>query len=192
VLPTGQIEAMNQTADPISHVILFERRGEKIGYRILPSLGEGAIIDPPTLNASLDPLLPDLEASLVSAGLYADEAHAMVESWKDSWFEEGSRLFYIVPASFVEQVLPLSIQPDPVHVNRVFVGRMELLTPATQKAIETAVATHDQTTLAKYGRFLAPMIETMLRDAPAPAQAAQLSEALNKIYGVYVAQNTER
>jgi hypothetical protein len=192
VMPNGQIEAMNQTANEIPKLILFERRGEKIGYRAITSLREGAILNPPSLDASLDSLLPDLEASLVSAGLYPDEAHAMLESWKDSWFEEGSRLIYIVPRSFVEQILPLSIQPEPANIHRVFVGRMELLTPATQQAVETAVASHDEETLAKYGRFLAPMIETMLRKGAAPAQSEQLSAALNKIYISYIAQNTLR
>ena len=86
-----------------------------------------------------------------------ETAFGLPRAWEDSWFEEGSRLIYLVPASFVEQILPLSIQPQPTQIHRVFVGRMELLTPATQKAIETAVASHDQTILAKYGRFLAPM-----------------------------------
>jgi len=30
-------------------------------------------------------------------GLYQDEAHAMLETWRGSWFEEGSRLLYICP-----------------------------------------------------------------------------------------------
>jgi len=37
----------------------------------------------------------------------------MLESWKDSWFEEGSRLIYIVPRSFVDTILPLAIEPQP-------------------------------------------------------------------------------
>jgi hypothetical protein len=194
VLPSGQIAAMNQSADEISKVILFERRGEKIGFREVSALHEGAILDAPVLgaaqNASLDSLLPDLEASLISSGLYPEEAHAMLESWKDSWFEEGSRLIYIVPNSFVEKILPLSIEPQPATVHRVFVGRMELLTPATQNAIETAVATHDHATLGKYGRFLAPMIESILRKNPNSLHSAELSQELNGICRSYVAQNT--
>jgi hypothetical protein len=162
VLPNGQIEAINQSAAEVPKLILFERRGEKLGFREVNSLREGAILDPPVLNASLDSLLPDLEASLISSGLYPEEAHAMLESWKDSWFEEGSRLIYIVPNSFVGQILPLSIEPQPATVHRVFVGRMELLTPATQNAIETAAGTQDKAALSKYGRFLAPMIEMIL------------------------------
>jgi len=81
----------------------------------------------------------------------------MIETWRGSWFEEGSRLLYLVPASFVNRVLPLSIQPAPAQTVRVFVGRLELVTPATERAVQTAFAAHDTTTLEKYGRFLEPI-----------------------------------
>jgi hypothetical protein len=193
VLPNGRIEAMNQSSGGIPKLILFERRGEKIGFREVNTLREGTILDPPILDESLalDSLLSDLETSLISSGLYPEEAHAMLESWKDSWFEEGSRLIYIVPSSFVEKILPLSIEPQPATIHRVFVGRMELLTPATQNAIETAVASRDKLTLAKYGRFLAPMIESILRKAD-QERTVQLNEALQQIYVSYVAQNQLR
>jgi hypothetical protein len=193
VLPNGQIEAMNQSSAEIPKLILFERRGEKIGFREVDSLREGAILDPPVLgvsqNASLDALLPDLEASLVSGGLYPEEAHAMLESWKDSWFEEGARLIYIVPRSFVDNILPLTIEPQLAEVHRVFVGRLELLTSATQNAIETAAAARDKATLAKYGRFLAPMIETILRKKSNPIDSVYLNEALISIYREYLSGN---
>jgi hypothetical protein len=192
VLPNRQIEAMNRSATEIPKLILFERRGEQVGFREARTVREGVILDPPVLDASLDSLLPDLEASLISSGLYPEEAHAMLESWKDSWFEEGSRLIYIVPNSFVEKILPISIQPQPAKVQRVFVGRMELLTSATQNAIETAVSTHDKAALAKYGRFVAPMIEMMLRRNPNSAHSAELSQELSGIYRAYVAQNAAR
>ena len=186
ILPGGQIEAMNQNGDAIPELILFERRGEKVGYREIKSLREGAILNPPVLDASVDSLLLHLQAALISSGLYSEEAHAMLESWKDSWFEEGSRLIYIEPNSFVEKILPLTISPQPAEMHRVFVGRMELLTPATQKAIETAVSGDDQTTLAKYGRFLAPMLETIL--CKNPSDAADLRQELMRVYSSYVAQ----
>ena len=192
VLPNGQIEAMNQSSGEIPKVILFERRGEQVGFRQARAVREGVILDPPVLDASLDPLLSDLQASLISSGLYPEEAHAMLESWKDSWFEEGSRLIYIVPNSFVENILPLSIEPQPATVHRVFVGRMELLTPATQNAVETAVSSHDDLTLAKYGRFLAPMIEEMLRKDPDSRYKDDLSAALEYNYRTYLARNVLR
>jgi len=189
VLPNGQIEAMNENSDEIPEIILFERRGEKVGYRELKYLREGALFNPPVLDASLDSLLPHLEAALNSAGLYSEEAHAMLESWKDSWFEEGSRLIYIVPDSFVAKILPLTIDPKPAMVHRVFVGRVELVTPATQRAIETAVVANDRSTLGKYSRFLAPMIETMLRENPGSVHRTELNQTLNDIWGTYFAQN---
>ena len=39
----------------------------------------------------------DLEAALIAQGLFPKEAQAMVATWNDSWFEEGSRLIYILP-----------------------------------------------------------------------------------------------
>jgi hypothetical protein len=187
---------MNPNAAEIPKLILFERRGEKIGFREVSAPHEGAILDPPILgvsqNASLDSLIPDLEASLISSGLYTEEAHAMLESWKDSWFEEGSRLIYIVPNSFVEKILPLSIEPQPATVQRVFVGRMELLTAATQKAIETATATHDNAILSKYGRFAAPMIEMILHSNPSSIHSAELNDELTEIYRSFFAQNAAR
>lgn len=89
----------------------------------------------------------------------------MVQTWGDSWFEEGSRLIYIVPARFVNTILPLTISPAPAQTVRVFVGRLELVTPATEKAIATAFESRDAVTLRKYGRFLQPMLEEMFRNA---------------------------
>jgi hypothetical protein len=192
VLPNGQIEAMNQSSGEIPKLMLFERRGEQVGFREAGVVREGVILDPPVLDASLDFLLSDLQASLISSGLYREEAHAMLESWKDSWFEEGSRLIYIVPNSFVDKILPLSIQPQPAAIHRVFVGRLELLTPATQNAIETAVAGHDKAALSKYGRFVAPMIETILRKNQNSVHSAELNQELSRIYSSYVVQNVPR
>ena len=85
----------------------------------------------------------------------------MIETWKDSWFEEGSRLIYIVPRSFIDKVLPLTIDPAPEQIVRVFVGRLEIVTPATAMAVRTAVARNDEATLSKYGRFLEPILQTV-------------------------------
>ena len=115
------------------------------------------------MTESIDSLRGDLEEILIEQGLYADEARAMVKTWNDSWFEEGSRLIYVVPRRFVDQILPLAIKPAPNQLVRVFVGRLEIVTAETVNAVKTALASHDQTTLDKYGRFLAP-IEQIIND----------------------------
>jgi hypothetical protein len=85
----------------------------------------------------------------------------MVETWKDSWFEEGSRLIYIVPGGFIDTVLPLTIDPMPGQIVRVFMGRLEIVTPATAMAVRAALAHNDEARLDKYGRFLEPILETV-------------------------------
>jgi hypothetical protein len=60
------------------------------------------------------------------------EARAMVETWRDTWFAPGTRLFYLVPRAMVDRVLPLDIDPQPLDVTRVFVGRIELSARANQ------------------------------------------------------------
>ena len=155
----GKLVIKSLSQGQIPAAILFERRGERIGYRIEQVEADKMTFDPPSLTGDIDSLYAELEAILINQGLYADEAHAMVATWKDSWFEEGSRLIYIVPREFVDSVLPLTISPTPEQVVRVFVGRLEIVTPATAKAVNTAVAANDEKTLNKYGRFLEPILE---------------------------------
>ena len=66
-----------------------------------------------------------------------------------------------MPSGFFDQVLPLTIDPVPGQSVRVFVGRVEIVTPATAMAVRTALAHNDETTLDKYGRFLEPILQTV-------------------------------
>jgi len=182
VAADSTIHLQNQLSEEIPSAILFERRGAQLGYRMLGALRDEAAYAPPELSASLGSLSTDLEGILISQGLFPDEAHAMLESWKNSWFEEGSRLIYIVPRRFVDSVLPLRIAPAPPSTTRVFVGRLELVTPATERAVESAFASNDQLTLAKYNRFLEPILSTMIEKSADPARAEQLNRYLGNVY----------
>lgn len=184
----GHILVSNLMGSVIPQAILFERRGEKLGYRYLGLVRNSSIAELPELNSDLNGLAGDLAKTLVEQGLNPDEARAMVETWKDSWFEEGARLFYIVPRDFVDTVLPLNIKPAPATTVRVFVGRMELVTPATEKAIETACAKGDRAMLAKYGRFLIPILETMIGRTRDEKRKGELSAQMNSAYKEIAAQ----
>jgi hypothetical protein len=164
LISDGKLVVKNLTGDEIPNAILFERRGDRVGYRLTGALTDETTVDPPALTGSPDSLHGDLEEILVGQGLYRDEAHAMVETWKDSWFEEGSRLVYIVPRGFIDGVLPLTIDPAPGQIVRVFVGRLEIVTPATARAVKTALAHNDEETLTKYGRFLEPILQTIKQE----------------------------
>lgn len=158
--------------EQIPAIIFFERRGERIGYRVAQAPADEAVLDPPELTSNLDSLRADLERILVEQGLFPDEAHAMVETWHDSWFEEGSRLIYIVPRAYVDQVLPLKINPTPGRIVRVFVGRMEIITPTTIHAVQAAIAAHDEAALLKYGRFVEPILRIARQEHTEPAGLA--------------------
>lgn len=186
----GKLFTQNLSAQEIPAMLLFERRGDKFGFRVGELSEAQPTLDPPELNANMDSLKQAVEDMLIAQGLYQDEAQAMFETWRDSWFEEGSRLLYIVPREFVDSVLPLSISPAPAQTVRVFVGRMELVTPATQHAVEQALDTHDHTTLARYNRFLAPILETMIANEKNAAKKAQLSEYLNNVSNPQITLNT--
>jgi hypothetical protein len=166
LISDGKLVVESLGEHEIPSAILFERRGDRVGYRLTGPLTDATTLDPPVLDGSVDSLYGDLEEILVGQGLYRDEAHAMIATWKDSWFEEGSRLIYIVPRAFIDQVLPMTIDPEPAQIVRVFIGRLEIVTPATALAVRTALAHNDQATLDKYGRFLEPILETVDQGNP--------------------------
>lgn len=74
----------------------------------------------------LNLLRGSMKKELKSAGLYDDEAEAMLETWKESYFHTpGKRLFYTVPQEWLQYFLPLSISV-PHEAKRVFIGRIDL------------------------------------------------------------------
>jgi hypothetical protein len=178
----GKLLVRNSRQEAIPNVMLFERRGDRLGYRLGGPLQNELSLDPPELTSTLEAMSRDLEDILISQGLYPDEAHAMLETWRQSWFEEGSRLIYIVPRSFVDTILPLTIKPAPTQIVRVFVGRLELVTPTTEKAVTDALAAHDRKAIEKYGRFLQPILDEMREESPARAQ--QIDKDLQLTYSV--------
>ncbi|HET9220472.1 MAG TPA: hypothetical protein VFR18_26070 [Terriglobia bacterium] len=179
VTNAGKINVNHLEGKP--HAILFERRGDRLGYTVLDTTKAEIVVDTPALTSNFEALLVELESALVDRGLYAREAKAMVETWRDSWFEEGTRIFYIVPETMVDAMLPLTIEPRPVKVARVFVGRVEVFTPETIAAVERAVYANDTSVLANYGRFLGPILERV-------PGSNRVNSVLNAAFTKYVDQ----
>ncbi len=179
-----KLEIRNAGSEPIPLAIVFERRGDRVGYQFVRNIAGSVELDAPALTETLENLQQQMSKSLIESGLYEKEAAAMIATWQDSWFEEGMRVFYIVPRAMIDSVLPLQINPAPVMISRVFVGRVEVLSPAVQQSIETALSAGDVDTLAKFGRFLNPFLSQMGLDDAAhqPAAAAQyLERAYTKV-----------
>jgi len=84
--------------------------------------------DPGFTTAHLAQLKTSMQDSLEEAGLYPDEASAMLRTWELSYFKSpGLRFFYIVPRAWVDKTLPLKITGARVEITRVMVGRIELI-----------------------------------------------------------------
>ena len=184
VLNNGKIAVRNLVKETMPGVILFENRGGRIGFRLIGALQGESVVEPPVLTGNFETLRQDLEDLLVSEGLFEKEAKAMVETWRDSWFEEGTRVFYIVPPGSVDAILPLTIAPKPLKVARAFVGRVELITPATIKAVEDAIAADNKQVLQTYGRFLGPVAERIM--AKGAAGNEKILALLQDAYSSYV------
>ena len=161
----GHVAVTSTSGEPLGDVILFENRHGSMNYQVVSASGRDTTLGPLTIDGEFVAPVAELERILVARGLFSEEAKAMVDTWRDSWFEEGARLFYIAPRPSVDAILPLDINPPPSGVVRVFVGRMELETATTRREIETALARQDRPTLVKYGRFLQPFASQIIAAA---------------------------
>jgi hypothetical protein len=146
-------------------VIAFENLGGRIAWA-RASLAAGRVSFAPLPERDVADLKAELVAMFTAEGLFAPEAEAMVATWSDSWFEEGTRVFYVMPRPQVDAVLPLRIDPAPRGVVRVMVGRVELVTPARLDAL----AANLDAEAPKLGRFAQPLLNELLaRDPQGPA-----------------------
>ena len=92
-------------------------------------------------SGNLEALKASMQGGLVQAGLFPDEAAAMLKTWELSYFKSpGRRFFYLVPGAWVDNVLPLKIAGAPARVTRVMVGRVELITDPQREALARLAA----------------------------------------------------
>jgi hypothetical protein len=179
VAPNGQIIVSHTRGNALGDIILFENRGGATAYTAQKTAAPRAAFNALEPEGESPSPQLQLEKTLVAHGLYPREAKAMVDSWRGSWFEQGTRLFYIMSGAAVDAILPLQIDPQPVDVKRVFVGRLEIATPATLKEVKVALEKNDRATLAQYGRFLEPIGAQLLARVP-PAERILIQRGLAK------------
>jgi hypothetical protein len=87
-------------------------------------------------SGNLEKLKASLHAALVAEGLFDDEARALLNTWELSYFKSaGLRVFFLVPRAWTDFHLPLQISL-PAPVNRVMVGRIELVTPGQRERLQ--------------------------------------------------------
>jgi hypothetical protein len=156
----------------IPHLVIFENRGGRIGYRLCDAFTGEMTHERPVLDKNLDSLLSDLKGILVASGLYEKEAAAMIKTWRTSWFEEGMRVFYILPRETTDEILPVEISPRPAELVRVLVGRAEVITPQMEKTVQQQISLlrasspgvreNAMQEIRKYGRFSEPILKRLL------------------------------
>jgi hypothetical protein len=188
-LEKGGVTVQNTGKEPIAHAVLFENREGKIGFVVREAIDGEIQFDKPNLDQSLDSLIPQLAGILTAQGLYEKEAQAMIETWRDQWFEEGTRVFYILPRATTDRILPIHIQPAPDELQRVLVGRIEVITPEQEAAMlvqlhklgddSRSVRENALTEIKKRGRFAEPVLRLILTRMADPEIKARIHELLD-------------
>lgn len=180
------VRIRNEGRDPLPSVLLFQNRRGVIHYRLVGVLGSAAIDVTAPSGGTVAELRHELERLLVAAGLYPREATAMVDTWRDSWFEEGTRVIYVLRSPAVDAILPLTVAPAPSSVARVFVGRMEVITPDIERSVEAAIASRDTSMLQRYGRFLGPITDRILAKQPGEAERQRIGVTTASAFASYL------
>lgn len=139
----GQFEVSNSGSDPLRSLFLVTFRDNQLWVtkcRELPAGGSLVMTSSQTPPITRPELGRQVVEALVEEGLYLKEAEAMVATWNESWFaEEGTRLFYMLPARITDELLPLDITPRPDQMVRVMVGRHEIVSPEQESQLEQVV-----------------------------------------------------
>jgi len=91
-------------------------------------------------DEGLAKLCAAMRAALIEDGLFADEADALLNTWKVSYFQSpGLRLFYLLPHHWTDSVLPMKASVD-INLVRTMVGRVEIVTPRQRQLLRQIAA----------------------------------------------------
>lgn len=192
----GRVTCGPGLEEGLRHVYLLRVEQGRGAYQYLPSVGCGEHIDSivpsmdgaVTLDRFATAVGADLSARLVESGLFPKEARAMVNTWRTSYFTtDGIRALFLLPQSWTERFIPITIEPRPATLVRVMVGRLELLTSERERAAETAIAglaspdadvrAGSFATLRAQGRYVEPIVRRTL-ETSSDAQVRLLARRL--------------
>jgi len=138
----GSFDLVNTGHEAVRSLFLVDVEGPSVRFAALDQLGPGGHkqLTQSARPTTIDALSEAVQGALVREGLFQKEAAAMVKTWRSSWFgENGTRLFYVLPQSVTDALLPLEIDPKPERIIRVLVGRMEIMTPQDESRVASLV-----------------------------------------------------
>ncbi len=139
---TETVIVKNRSKQAIPFAFAFENIGGVFRYKTIGAVAPGATaqvaetewIKPQSAATQKIEVFQQMRQGLMAQGLNADEANGMVKTWWKSYFDKtGLRVFWIVPQSDLEQVLPLQASPTPAKKVRVLVGRADIMRPQLEQ-----------------------------------------------------------
>jgi hypothetical protein len=142
------LELAGQAPLPVTSAWLVDSREDgAVAFRPVPPLtlvsGDAVVasmdgrFEPGDYTAANEGKLRGLlHGALVSAGLFDDEARALLDTWELSYFKSaGVRMFFLVPRAWTDRYVPLNVSVA-ARVTRVMVGRIELVTPQQRNSLQ--------------------------------------------------------
>ena len=166
----------------VQHVFVLRVENGRASYRYVPRLGPGEAASGviPSMEAASPvadftrKIAADLANRLTESGLFAKEARAMVNTWTSSYFQtDGIRVLFVLPQSWTDSFIPMTVSPPPRQTVRVMVGRLELLSREREQLAEAAIeglAAADASRrseafayLRDQGRYAEPIVRRVLR-----------------------------
>jgi hypothetical protein len=174
----GERVRIEPVDDAVREVVLFSNRGGRVGS-FVGKVRRRALSLAALDETSVASVQDELRRILEDHGLYPKEAAAMLATWGDSWFEDGTRIFYVLPRRVVDWTLPLAVVPRPTETVRVLVARLEIVLPEdearalaeVERLSDEASAEERADVRRRLGRFGEPILRRLAaRGADAPTQ----------------------
>lgn len=198
------LSVVTQDAVPAAFVVTVDRglmRYQKLGS-LSPAVEHTIELDVEPFDALINVrgrLMKDVASTLMEQGLFAKEALAMVDTWKDQWFEEqGTRVLYVLPPAWTDETLPLEISPQADTIVRVMIGRAEVITPAVTQELQRQILVFssgtedarqkavDVVAALNLGRFLDPATTIALGRKANDAMYRSASELKTQVNQMHV------
>lgn len=161
-LPDGMLQIKNVGTEDIPYLQIYEMPygSAPMGSGIATVWHQGPMKagqeirlkrdNPSTMSGDAMASMEEFRLQLEKAGLTAMESRALLNTWYTGYFIEGGlKAFWILPRAMVDRILPLSITPAPDKIERVIVGRSEILTPEFEQTLYSVKAM--DLFAAKYG-----------------------------------------
>lgn len=189
------LNVANNSKEAIPFAFAFENIAGKFRYKTIGSIPAGEVakvtetewVTPSKPQLQQVAVFQQMRTGLIAQGLSTDEANGMIKTWWKSYFNKpGLRVFWVVPQTDLERILPLTVDPKPANQVRVLVGRADVMRPKFEQQMIADLGTHQ---FAKYhqDRFMLPYMNRLRQLVKKPVyqkfDAANLANVSLQISG---------